>query len=263
MAVTHADLAPGRKSSDLGSKTGVFLMVFALICGLLCFIFCLLAEASRSEVIWESSGTKEKEQANQCVYSGNGKTPLLFAASAFVILATAMAVEHGYMLIVVSKTPDSALVAWDPDSPSSKSLTWQAAYFFISTWVCFAVGEILLLIGITVESSHLTKWTTPSSNCLMIREGLFASAGVIGMTTVFLATGLYLTALRIQRACENQENVRRQVMEAAMLYASPPRRSEPLAMPMESSEMGGSRREYHQPSLTDYSSGFSKELNFV
>uniref|UniRef100_A0A7N0ZSJ9 Transmembrane protein n=1 Tax=Kalanchoe fedtschenkoi TaxID=63787 RepID=A0A7N0ZSJ9_KALFE len=210
------------------------------------------------QVTWESSRTNGEKQTNQCVYSGSGKTPLLFAASAFVILGIAMAVEHGYMLVAVSKTPDSALVAWDPDSPSSKSLTWQAAFFFISTWVCFAVGEILLLIGITVESSHLRKWASPSSNCLMIREGLFASAGVIGMSTVFLATGLHLTALRIQRACENQEKLRRQMMEAAMLYASPPRNSGVAVMPMESR-----REHHHQPPLSDYSSDLNKASSFV
>lgn len=50
MAVTHADLAPAPKSSDLGSKTGAFLMVLSILLGLFCFILALIAEATRSEV---------------------------------------------------------------------------------------------------------------------------------------------------------------------------------------------------------------------
>lgn len=90
-------------------------------------------------MIWQSGGGKGNDQNDECVYSGSGVTPLVFAAGAFVTLAVAMGVEHGYMLIVVSKMPDSALLAWDPDSPSSKSHSWLAAFFFISTWYCFIV----------------------------------------------------------------------------------------------------------------------------
>ena len=49
-AVTHADLAPSHRRTDLGSKFGVFLIVFTILCGLACFILCLIAEAFRSEV---------------------------------------------------------------------------------------------------------------------------------------------------------------------------------------------------------------------
>lgn len=49
-AVTHADLAPGPGSTDLGSKTAAFLVVFTIVCGLFCFILCLIAEATRSQV---------------------------------------------------------------------------------------------------------------------------------------------------------------------------------------------------------------------
>jgi len=51
MAVTHADLEPRRRKTDLSSKTGVFLMALTILLGLLCFILCLIAEATRSKVL--------------------------------------------------------------------------------------------------------------------------------------------------------------------------------------------------------------------
>ena len=50
MAVTHADLEPSRRRTDLSSKTGAFLVVVTILIGLFCFILCLIAEATRSEV---------------------------------------------------------------------------------------------------------------------------------------------------------------------------------------------------------------------
>lgn len=89
--------------------------------------------------------------------------------------------------------------------------------------ICFSVGEILLLIALSVESGHLKNWSRPRSSCLVIRPGLFSAAGVFALTSVFLAAGLYLTALRAQRTFQDRENVRREVLEASALYASPPR----------------------------------------
>ncbi|KAL3508146.1 hypothetical protein ACH5RR_033528 [Cinchona calisaya] len=222
MAVTHADLAPSPPSSDLGSKTGAFLMVLSIFFGLICFILCLLAEATRSQVIWMRQADDDDEQ---CVYSGSGKLPLLCAAGAFFALAIAMVIEHTFMLVAVSKSTSSPLLNWDPDSDSDffKTLTWQAGFFFVATWISFSVGEILLLIGLSVESGHLRNWGIPRQSCLIIREGLFTAAGVFGLLTVFLAAGLYITALRAQKLVEDQENVRREVLEASALFATPPR----------------------------------------
>ncbi|CAL0309265.1 unnamed protein product [Lupinus luteus] len=222
MAVTHADLEPNRSKTDLSSKTGAFLMVLTILLGLLCFILCLIAEATRSEVTWISSDEKGKEDKSECVYNSSGKVPLLCAAAAFFGLAIAMVMEHTYMMIAVSKS-SPALLDWDPSSASAKSLTWQAGFFFITTWICFAVGEILLLAGLSVESGHLKNWSKPRTDCYIIREGLFSSAGVFALTSVFLAAGLYLTALRAQRILEDLAHVRREILEASVLYASPPR----------------------------------------
>ncbi|RDX61764.1 hypothetical protein CR513_59975, partial [Mucuna pruriens] len=222
MAVTHADLEPSRGKTDLSSKTGVFLMVLTILLGLFCFILCLIAEATRSQVMWMSTAENGKGSKSECIYSGSGKMPLLCAACAFIVLAIAMMVEHTFMLIAISNS-SPALLTLDPDSASVKSLTWQAGFFFITTWICFGVGEILLLSGVSVESGHLKNWSKPKPSCLTIRKGLFSAAGVFALTTVFLASVLYLTALRALRISKEQENVRREVLVTSSLHASPPR----------------------------------------
>lgn len=85
------------------------------------------------------------------------------------------------------------------------------------------MAEVLLLIGLGVESGHLRKWWRPRPSCLVIREGLFLAAGVFGLTTVFLASGLYLTALRAQKLRQEEENFRHEIFQTSILYASPPR----------------------------------------
>lgn len=261
MAVTHADLEPSRSKTDLSSKTGAFLMVLTILLGLLCFILCLIAEATRSEVTWMSTGEKGKEDKSECVYSGSGKVPLICAACAFVGLAIAMVMEHAYMLIAVSKSSPT-LLTWDPDSASTKSLTWQAGFFFITTWICFAVGEILLLAGLSVESGHLKNWSKPRTDCYIIREGLFSSAGVFALTSVFLAAGLYLTALRAQRMSEELAHVRREILEASALYASPPR-SPQRHITTVARENPTTRESQNEHLLSVFPTPFNKSYNFV
>ncbi|KAL1832583.1 hypothetical protein ACET3Z_002234 [Daucus carota] len=217
MAVTHADLAPSRQGTVLGSKTGALIMVLSVLLGLSCFILSLIAETTRSQVTWFSTSIEGKYE---CTYNSSGKKPLVYACAAFGVLAIAMIMEHASMLIAISNSTD--LVTWEPHSPRAKVLTWQAAFFFLTSWICFAVGEILLLIGISVESGHLQKWSASRPNCLVLNQGLFLAAGVFGLTTVFLASGLYITALRAQKLAHEEESMRRQALEAAMLYASPP-----------------------------------------
>ncbi|CAK7326399.1 unnamed protein product [Dovyalis caffra] len=262
-AVTHADLAPSPGSTDLGSKTAAFLMVLTIFCGLFCFVLCLIAEATRSQVAWVSSDSKENEEDSRCVYTGSGKIPLLCAAIAFAGLAVAMVVEHMYMLIAVSKAPPPALVAWDPNSAYTKAITWQAGFFFATTWICFAVGEILLLIGLSVESGHLKNWSRPRSNCLIIREGLFSAAGIFALLTVFFAAGLYLTALRAQRMSQEHETTRREILEASALYASPPRSPQQRMITAIARENPVIREnQIDQPSFT-YPPAFTKQLHLV
>ncbi|CAN0855566.1 hypothetical protein LINGRAHAP2_LOCUS6257 [Linum grandiflorum] len=254
-AVTHDDLAPGPGNSDLGSTTAVSIMLLTILSGIFCFSLCLIAEASRSQATWGEN--------RQCVYSGSGETPLLCGAIAFIGLAVAMVAEHTYLLIAVSKAPPAVLIAWDPNHAPSKDVTWQAGAFFLTTWVSFAVAEILLLIGLSVESGHLKSWGTPKQSCLVIREGVFAAAGVFSLLTVLLAGGLYLTAFRAQRMSQDQENVRRQVLEVSVLYASPPRtprRDHIVATEREDPVRWESQADHLSITLP---SGLIKQLGFV
>ncbi|KAK6913715.1 DESIGUAL/Modifying wall lignin-1/2 [Dillenia turbinata] len=257
MAVTHADLAPSPKCTELGSKTGAFLTVFTILCGLLCFIFCLFAEATRSEDSWMTTNNDGKKSKYECVYSGSGKTPLLCASGAFLVLAIGMVVEHMYLLIALNNSTPSPLAALDLDSGPAKVLSWQAAFFFVTTWICFAVGEVLLLVGLSVESGHLTDWSTPRQSCLVTGEGLFSAAGVFGLTSVFLAAGLYLTALRAQKLGQAQEIVRRQVLEASVLYASPPRSPRHGINPTPAGNPS-LRADHNRRNLSDYLFEFDK-----
>ncbi|KAJ9154574.1 hypothetical protein P3X46_027894 [Hevea brasiliensis] len=262
-AITHADLAPGPRCTDLGSKTAAFLMVLTILCGLFCFILCLIAEATRSQVTWVAGDVKGNTVNYECVYSGSGKTPLLCAAVAFVGLAVAMVVEHGYMLIAISKAPPPVLLTWDHNYASAKTITWQAGFFFVATWLCFAIGEILLLIGLSVESGHLKNWSRPRPSCLIIKQGLFSAAGVFSLLTVFLASGLYLTALRAQRISQEHENLRRQMLEASVLYASPPR-SPPhqISATARENPIAGESHQIVQTPFRDRQA-FSKNLSLV
>ncbi|KAF8394628.1 hypothetical protein HHK36_020842 [Tetracentron sinense] len=223
MAVTRADLAPGRRSTDLSSKTGSFLMVLSILCGIFSFVLCLIAETTRSKVTWVLSSNTGQERTYECIYNVSGRTPLLCAAGAFVGLAIAMIMEHVFMLIAVSTSTPPALIAWTPDSRFPKALIWHAGFFFVTAWICFAVAEVLMMIGLGVESGHLRKWSRPRPSCLIVREGLFSAAGVFGLTAVLFAAGLYLTALRAQNLQEEEDNARREVLDASILYASPPR----------------------------------------
>lgn len=84
------------------------------------------------------------------------------------------------------------------------------------------MAEILLLIGMSVESGHLKNWSKPRESCLIIKEGLYCAAGVFSLITVFLSAGLYLTALHAQKMFQEEQNVQQQVIETSILYASPP-----------------------------------------
>lgn len=84
-----------------------------------------------------SDGGVEDTAKSECMYSGNGKTPLICAVGAFLALAIAMVVQHMHLLLAVSKSdPDpSLLMSRDPLSNDHlNTLTWQAAFFFITTW---------------------------------------------------------------------------------------------------------------------------------
>ncbi|KAL8263472.1 hypothetical protein R6Q59_021602 [Mikania micrantha] len=238
MAVTHADLEPTRNVGT--SKTSMVLMSFSILLGLLCFVLCLIAEATRSQMVREVND-------GECRYSGNGKTPLICAAAAFLSLAVAMVMQHTHLLLALAKSDQDPAITWD--NQHLNTLTWQAAFFFITTWICFSIGEVMLLIGLSVESGHLKGWLTPRPSCFIAREGLFSSAGVLGITTVFLASGLSITALRAQWFLQDQQN-----------YTPPPTSSSSSSSSL---SLGGQTDHqlhpyHHHPELIDYLRAFDK-----
>ncbi|CAL9071965.1 unnamed protein product [Musa textilis] len=193
MAITHNDLSLGTHwRSDISSRLALFLVVLSVLCGLVSFVLCLAAEASRNQ----GDGSK----THQCVYTGSGRTPLACAICAFLLLATAMFAEHAYMLVAATspKHPELAVRSSLPDDPrtlssAARTLTWRACCLFLTTWICFAIAAVLLIIGIGVESGHISQWRNPKPACHVIRPGLFAAAGILGLITVLLGVGLYLT----------------------------------------------------------------------
>ncbi|XP_075508160.1 uncharacterized protein LOC142545056 [Primulina tabacum] len=266
MAVTHADLAPTRNNSDLGSKTGAFLMVLSILLGLFCFILCIVAETTRSEAKWTAANDDHiKGNKSQCVYLSSGKTPLLSATVAVLVLVVAMVLQHTYLLVAVSKSDPLLEITWDFHSDFAKTSTLQAGFFFTTTWISFAVAEILLLIGLSVESGHLKNWEAPRPNCVIIQHGLFTSAGVFGLLTVFLASGLYVTALRAERWYQDQENNRRQVLESSVFYETPPTSPRPGGINISTVANENPMPRQHQNSLTlyQYLRIFEKQSNLV
>ncbi|KAL8490579.1 hypothetical protein ACS0TY_022552 [Phlomoides rotata] len=257
MAVTHADLVPSPKGSEIGSRIGAFLMVITILLGLLCFILSLFAEASRSQVTWTATSDHED---SQCSYTGSGKFPLVSATVAFLALAIAMVIHHTFLLIAVSKSDSLIEITWDPDSSFARSFTWQAGFFFVATWTCFSVGEVLLLIGLSVESGHLKNWESLRPSCLAIRQGLFTSAGVFGLATVFLASGLYTTALRGERHVRIRQNTRREVLDVSAMHASPPRSPQRITVRAAPSEP---RHDHNLHTLNYYLTMFDKQSSLV
>ncbi|XP_020276763.1 uncharacterized protein LOC109851058 [Asparagus officinalis] len=207
MAITHDDLSLKKlKEAGISSRLALFLVIFSVLCGLTAFILCLTAEGSRSEVTYLLVTTPSSKDY-KCYYSAPaGHSSGLRPRWARIPHSCQYpcSPSTAYMLIAVTNPQPPALAAWttpqDPRATSTnRDLTWQSCFLFLTTWVFFALAEVLLMIGIGVESGHLSNWTSPKPNCHAVRPGVFAVAGVFGLVTVFLGVGLYLTALRSQR----------------------------------------------------------------
>ncbi|KAG5011081.1 hypothetical protein JHK87_019596 [Glycine soja] len=206
-ARTHRDLfgiiACEKMSTVLGAKPASFDGSLIRKFILPTFIKLFAPDVSRSQV-----SNKVIVNSKMLHPSSVAVEPMVYRVNAFFLLLYHFFPEKGKMPLLCASFSNSspALLTLDPDSASAKSLTWQAGFFFVTTWICFAVGEILLLARVSVESGHLKNWSKPKPSCLTIREGLFCVAGVFALTTVFLASALYLTALRALRISQEQEN---------------------------------------------------------
>lgn len=68
---------------------------------------------------------------------------------------------------------------------------------------------MLLLIGITVEADHLRDLGQPHSQCLVVRQGLFAAAGVFALASSSLGVAFYIAAMNTLRIeARNGDQVR-------------------------------------------------------
>lgn len=207
--VTHDDLslrkAHDRRAARSGGQIAMGLVGLSVLCGLISFILCLAAEGSRSEVsnylmtVQGSAG-----QMDVCFYNSSGRSPLIFAIAAFLLLAVAMFAVHAYMLLPVA-APDSAAtahaVAQDHPRVSTgpNTLPWQTCCLFFVTWICFGLAEVLLMIGIGVESGHVSDWRKPRPVCHRVRPGMFAAAGILGLITVVVGFVVYVTAVQAHK----------------------------------------------------------------
>ncbi|KAJ4809117.1 hypothetical protein LUZ62_021683 [Rhynchospora pubera] len=224
MAITHEDISLRRAQirrthgggADLtGSRLATILVGLSIICALLTFVLCLAGEASRSEATgYLLSIGGSSNRISECFYNGSGRTALACAICAFLLLAVAMFAEHAYMLVAVASPAPPGEVGWtiarDPRMASAaRSLTCQTCFLFLLTWLCFAIAEVLLMIGIGVESGHLTDWTKPRTGCHVMRPGMFAAAGILGLIAVFLGFMVYLTSLKTKKLYHGEEAMHR------------------------------------------------------
>ncbi|KAF8724072.1 hypothetical protein HU200_021085 [Digitaria exilis] len=177
-----------------------------------------------------------QNQLDVCFYNSSGRTALAYAVGAFILLAVAMFAEHAYMLVAVA-APESASagLAVAHENPrvasTAATLTWQTCCLFFLTWygntlaapsdqikllverndarrtvelkrtarICFGLAEVLLMIGIGVESGHMSDWKKPRPVCHRVRPGMFAAAGILGLITVVVGFVVYVTAVQAQR----------------------------------------------------------------
>ncbi|CAL4964441.1 unnamed protein product [Urochloa decumbens] len=216
-AVTHDDLslrkAQERRAARSSGQVAVALVALSVICGLVAFILCLAAEGSRSEVSYYlMSVGGNPNQLDVCFYNSSGRTALAYSVGAFILLAVAMFAEHAYMLVAVA-VPDSASpggLAVAHDNPrvasTAATLTWQTCCLFFLTWICFGLAEVLLMIGIGVESGHISDWKKPRPVCHRVRPGMFAAAGILGLITVVVGFVVYVTAVQAQRLRTGQHH---------------------------------------------------------
>jgi hypothetical protein len=65
--------------------------------------------------------------------------------------------------------------------------------------ICFGLAEVMLMIGIAVESGHMSDWRKPRPVCHRVRPGMFAAAGILGLVTVVVGFVVYITAVQAQR----------------------------------------------------------------
>ncbi|GLJ09745.1 hypothetical protein SUGI_0115110 [Cryptomeria japonica] len=228
MAVTHADLAIDRSCRSIGSKLGTWVMIICTLLGLLAFVFGLLAEITKTETVW-ITGEVGSGGYVRCMYVDSGRSALVSGVGSMLAMGVAMGIGQAYMwmaLCTASATDTfRPLAAWtESDSNHYTIFRWQALASFVLSWISFAVAAVLLIIGIAVEAGHTERQNVVRYKCTVVREGVFAAAGVFGLFATCMGVAFYASAVQTERLQEEEDNVRREIMELTIHYTptSPP-----------------------------------------
>ncbi|GLJ09735.1 hypothetical protein SUGI_0114910 [Cryptomeria japonica] len=226
MAVTHADLAIDRSFRSLRSKFARFIMFLCTFLGLIAFMLAIGAEVTRTEVTYimvDNMSWETGDMEMKCMYRKNGFVPIACALGSLLAMGMAMGIGNAYICLALCSPPANdqfrPLETWiDSDSNYYKALGWQAAGSFLCSWISFTVASALLLVGIVVEAKHRERWDIARENCMVVRAGMFAAAGIVGLIATFMGISLYESAVQTEKLLEEKANMRREVMEATLYY---------------------------------------------
>ncbi|XP_071700449.1 uncharacterized protein [Rutidosis leptorrhynchoides] len=143
----------------------------------------------------------EDSYKRDCTFTNNGRTPFLCATGAFVSLAIVMILLFRPLLsyLSISGLDPSRFMTYVPHDNDNPG-TLKASLLFDIIWFLFLGAECMLLEGLSNELDHIKEWPISESDyyCVETRKGVFAVAGIIGITMVFLASRLSMTALEAQ-----------------------------------------------------------------
>ncbi|KAH9306352.1 hypothetical protein KI387_010756 [Taxus chinensis] len=228
MAVTHADLAIKRSCSALGSKLATCVMILCAFLGLLAFVFGFVAEITRTQAIWISVEMEIKDSEDivmKCMYTSDGRSPFVAALGSLLSLVMAMGIYQAYMCMALRSAAANhqspPLASWTQSDPGYyQTFRWQAAAYFVLSWVSFAVAAVLLIVGVAVEAGHTERWSVGRDKCMVVRVGVFAAAGVVGLFATSMGIAFYVSAVQTERLVEEEAHIRREVVEATVHYTS-------------------------------------------
>ncbi|RWW75152.1 hypothetical protein BHE74_00016846 [Ensete ventricosum] len=226
MAITHAELSSLQTHwrTDIGNRIALFLVLLSVLFGLSSFVLCLTAEASRSKQDLRVRLHRQRAHAAGLrrilvppARGGDVRRARLHAGGSHVSQPPGtggLAAPRRSTHAVVHRSMATCvlfLAIWR--EPIHLFYSCRSASFAphnsCERRICFGIAKELLLIGIGVESGHVSQLRQPKPDCHVIRPVLFAAAGIFGLISVLLGVGRYLTALQTQRLHLLEENMLR------------------------------------------------------
>ncbi|KAJ7551270.1 hypothetical protein O6H91_06G009300 [Diphasiastrum complanatum] len=212
MAVTHADLEMDSNMRGLGKKKGIVVMSICTVLGLVAFSLCLIAESTKSQVIWVYKQGKRVSTNFElgkvgCIYSNSPKTPLLCTAGALLAVFVAVTLNQtntGHILYRLLTNNEISLVSISRSSHCTSTLfiRLQALSCFVMVWLCFVAATILLFIGVAIEADHFGEHGKLHLRCLVVKQGIFAAAGVLALASTNSGVACYIVATFIESETE-------------------------------------------------------------